>query len=918
MTKKLFDALVRLFAIAVNRDTDADNQNVKRHFESFLNDYLDPKFINSFILLFDNYLNEFSSEISGKKLALNSVKLIKYCEETAKDLSEEEKAVLVFNLVRLISETSDFKKSLEFIRLISDIYNIDITYTDNLIAFFGDGKCSHVCKLELVENKFIDYLYFSNGIYAIKNLTDLDLSIDTVGFAPQKICFALKTSVINYKHQLKYFFHDLINRLDDKKEGSFSIYFKDVEVVKGKKTILHKTNLSFKSGEFVGVIGKSGAGKTTLLDVLSNCKSDNGGEVIVYKDDPEANNPVFCYLKQSFSFIPFFTVREHLQQRLEFLQIKKHKWEQFINKVSSAVDLKDDLDKIAVKNRDDSGQLSGGQQKRLRIAMELLANPDVFILDEPTSGLASNDSYNILSILKTVSQTEKLIVASVHQPDFDSLNLFDKIIILDEGGFIVYSGSPLSAAEYLRSKTNSVDKLSLLEETRNPSVLLELVDRGKSGNQNDFWYKEYNKIDFVVPEKLTVSTEISRNKSSKLNLFYSIFSQLKLSLKIDFKNHARLALLLVIPLIAGLLFAYISRFSNQLEYSYYLNPNIPVWVLMTIITAVFTGLISSSNEFIALRDFHNAENYFINKDFSLSLSKIIKYIVFSAVQAFLLVFPAIILLKINFIFGEIFVIIWLLNSWGAITGLLLSRLTKSSSVVYLIIPLIIVVNMLFSGVMIKFDEFNSTNTKNAVPKLSLFVPAYHGVNALMTEMYLSSDKHNETIEEKIMLYESAYYLDYFLPAVNDIYINDSLRAITLIQAETGKNLLMPEITDLNFKESIATLRIYYENQNNVVLDKMSAKYDYAKNQSKFKNGSIDKIVENYYSSTFVVLDSEIQRRFMPAYIPPYYNQKGEVFFSPYKNIIAQKFDNYTVGVILIIILSLIMSVFVIIIRKPYV
>ncbi|MDY0142159.1 MAG: ATP-binding cassette domain-containing protein [Bacteroidales bacterium] len=917
MTRKLFDTLVRLFAIAVNRDAAADNNEIRAHFESFLFDHLDPKFINSFLLLFDNYLNELSSQVSDKKLSLNSVKLIKYCEETAKDLLDEERAVLLFNLIRLISETSDLKNSLEFIHLISDIYNIDIAQTNNLIAFFENRECSNAFKLDLEINQFIEYLYFSNGVYAIKNLTDLDLSVDTVSFASQKICFALKTSVISYKHQLKYFFHDLINRIEDKKESSFSIYLKDIEVVKGKKIILHKTNLSLKSGEFVGIIGKSGAGKSTLLDVLSNCKSDGGGEVIVYKENHEASNPVFSYLKQSFSFIPFFTVREHLQQRLEFLQIKRHNWEQLINKVSSAVGLQNDLDKIAVKNRDKSGQLSGGQQKRLRIAMELLANPDVFILDEPTSGLASNDSFNILSILKRASITGKLIVASVHQPDFDSLNLFDKIIIIDEGGYVIYSGSPVSAAEYLRNKTNSVDKLSLLEETRNPSVLLELVDKGKSDNQKDFWYKEYNKNNFVLPEKPIVTRNLTRNKNTKSNIFHSIFSQLKLSFKIDFKNFARTGLLITIPLIAGLLFAYLSRFSNQAEYSYYLNPNIPVWVLMTIITAIFTGLVSSSNEFIALRDFHNAENYFINKDFSLCLAKIIKYLIWSVFQTFLLVFPAIILLKMNFVFIEVFVIICVLNFWGAITGLFLSRITKSSSVVYLIIPLIIVVNMIFSGVMIKFDEFNSKNIKTAVPKVSLFIPAYHGVNALMTEMYLFYDKHTGIIEEKTMLYESAYYLDHFIPTLSDIYIKDSLWAINLLNFENKKNLFMPEINNLSFAENLKAIQLYYENQSKLVLEKMSDNYNYPKNESNLKNRSIDKVVENYYSNPFVVLDVEIQRRFMPAYFPPYYNQQSEIFLSSYISIMGQKLNNYTVGVIAIMFFNLIMSIFVIISRKPY-
>jgi len=123
---------------------------------------------------------------------------------------------------------------------------------------------------------------------------------------------------------------------------------------------------------------------------------------------------------------------------------------------------------------------------------------------------------------------------------------------------------------------------------------------------------------------------------------------------------------------------------------------------------------------------------------------------------------------------------------------------------------------------------------------------------------------------------------------------------------------------LFFNENLKAIQLYYENQSKLVLEKMSDNYNYPKNESNLKNRSIDKVVENYYSNPFVVLDVEIQRRFMSAYFPPYYNQQSEIFLSSYISIMGQKLNNYTVGVIAILFFNLIMSIFVIFSRKPYV
>src|SRR3990170_7481876 len=94
--------------------------------------------------------------------------------------------------------------------------------------------------------------------------------------------------------------------------------------------------------------------------------------------------------------------------------------------------------------------ISGGQRKRLNIALELIREPAVLFLDEPTSGLSSRDSENIMDLLKELASKGKLIFVIIHQPSSDIYKMFDKILILDVGGKPIYYGNPVEAVMYFK------------------------------------------------------------------------------------------------------------------------------------------------------------------------------------------------------------------------------------------------------------------------------------------------------------------------------------------------------------------------------------------------------------------------------------------------------------------------------------
>ncbi|XP_055549565.1 ATP-binding cassette subfamily G member 4 [Wyeomyia smithii] len=233
------------------------------------------------------------------------------------------------------------------------------------------------------------------------------------------------------------------------------IQFKDVTYCvsmgfrKGQKEILHNVNGKFPGSQLIGIMGPSGAGKSTLLDVLSGYRR-TGVEGAVYVNGRIRNLNSFrrmtCYITQQDQLQTLLTVLENMRIAADLklgADVSKHEKESLIEDILTVLGLYEHQNTI-------TSRLSGGQRKRLSIALELINNPTIMFLDEPTTGLDSFSCNQVVLLLKQLANQGRTIICTIHQPSAKLFHEFDQVYVLSSGE-CMYQGSTASLVPFLQS-----------------------------------------------------------------------------------------------------------------------------------------------------------------------------------------------------------------------------------------------------------------------------------------------------------------------------------------------------------------------------------------------------------------------------------------------------------------------------------
>ncbi|XP_051167876.1 ATP-binding cassette sub-family G member 1-like [Leptopilina boulardi] len=217
------------------------------------------------------------------------------------------------------------------------------------------------------------------------------------------------------------------------------------------KQILKGVSGCFKTGELTAIMGPSGAGKSSLLNILTGLQRKNVDGKVAYitgKVEQSWNDykKQACYIQQDDQLYPLFTVNEIMTMSADL------KLGQSLNSKGKQMVIDDILDSLDLTKCKETrcDRLSGGQRKRLSIALELVDNPPVIFLDEPTTGLDSLSSMQCVSVLKNLARGGRTVVCTVHQPSAAIYDMFDHVYMLADG-HCMFQGAAGNTVPYLSS-----------------------------------------------------------------------------------------------------------------------------------------------------------------------------------------------------------------------------------------------------------------------------------------------------------------------------------------------------------------------------------------------------------------------------------------------------------------------------------
>jgi len=525
---------------------------------------------------------------------------------------------------------------------------------------------------------------------------------------------------------------------------------------KSGKAGLQNINIAEKGGKLIGIMGASGSGKSTLLNVLNGAERPSSGRVQINGIDiherPEEVQGIVGYIPQDDLLMEDLTVFENLYYaaRLCFGQLPKDECAERVEKLLLQLGLAE------IRNLKVGSPLqktiSGGQRKRLNIGLELLREPTILFVDEPTSGLSSRDSENIMDLLKELSLRGKMIFVVIHQPSSDIFKMFDTLVILDVGGFQIYYGNPVESVVYFRDIINAANKSQgACPECGNinPEQVFNIIETkvvneyGRLTNTRKIsagqWY-QYFKQRLKVPkvehlkEPLPVVQHIATRRQ-QIKIFSIRDSLAKLA------NKQYLTINLLEAPVLAFFIAFMVKYYNILSrenpsYTFYENQNIPVFFFMSVVVALFFGLTVSAEEIFKDRKILKREQFLHLSRTSYLLSKITVLFSISAIQTVLFVTIGHLVLEIPLTEFRYWFILFSVACFANVLGLNISASFNSAVTIYILIPLLIIPQLLLSGVVIEFDKFNPRVTKPiGVPLMGNLMASRWAFEAYMVTQY---------------------------------------------------------------------------------------------------------------------------------------------------------------------------------------
>ena len=509
-------------------------------------------------------------------------------------------------------------------------------------------------------------------------------------------------------------------------------------VDKGRKVICEDVSLKIEPCELVAIIGGSGAGKSTIMNCISGYNKPTSGEVRVngveLYSNFEALKNIIGYVPQKDIVYENLTVYDMLDYTAK-LRLPKDTSAQERNEIIMKV-----IDTVELTQRKDTliKKLSGGQKKRASIAVELISDPNLFFLDEPASGLDPGTERNLMRTLKSMTVKGKTVIFVTHSTL--NLHMCDKIVFMGTGGKLCFCGGYKEAQEFF-GVTDMVDVYNLISE------------------HPDYWQKKYAATVKADNKPQQVSNQSSH--TAKPPLGHQIKVLASRHLHILRNDKVRLMLLLLQAPILGLLISFVAdgKQFEQLEMTKSL-------LFALSCSAFWVGTLNSIQEICKERVILRREYMTGLRLDSYILSKLLVMGLVCMVQATLLtlvfvltvgapaegiMLPAVL---------EFFLVIFFTAFAATAMGLFVSSLFKNADRAMTVAPLLLMPQLLFSGLLFKLSGATEAVSWLVTCRFSMeCLGTTANLNSLIQKMEVEFQKDEKLYD--IILFENEDFFEHF-------------------------------------------------------------------------------------------------------------------------------------------------------------
>ncbi|RPH32938.1 MAG: ATP-binding cassette domain-containing protein [Bacteroidales bacterium] len=1006
MSEEILKALMQLFAIIAKQDEGVVT-NEREYVVNFLTQQLNDEAVKEYINLFDQHAGLLDEKEEGaegddapKKPRLtsvkDSVKILGICKKINKTLTQKQKIVVLVRLYELINADRKFtEQRMAIINTVAEVFKFtkeEITDVENFIvknelkdldypSFLTihdknehGEQCKHI-HTEALDGFIVILQIKSVDLYFLRYTGIEDINLNGLPINKTRIyLFASGSSIKLPKGKPKYYTDVVAHFLADSTSTRISYKVENLEYrFKAGAVGLRNINFSEGHGKLIGIMGASGAGKTTLLNVLSGIEEPTSGSIYIngidFHKEKDKLEGVIGVIPQDDLLIEELTVFQNLYYNAK-LCFKDKTEEELVELVHRT------LNNLGLLERKDlkvgtplNKMISGGQRKRLNIALELIREPSILFVDEPTSGLSSRDSENVMDLLRELTLKGKLIFVVIHQPSSEIYKMFDNMMILDTGGYMIYYGNPVESIMYFKRldmQVNSEAGECPTCGTVNPELIFNIVEakvvdefgrytpiRKVSPPKWEEYFTENIKIEKVPDE--TSPPPKSLNIPSRLKQFFIYTSR-------DFLSKASNTQYIVLNLLETPLLAFILSFviryiadPNSNIYIFRENENINIYIFMSLIVALFIGLTVSAEEIFRDRKILKREAFLNLSRSSYLFSKIFILVILSAIQSIAFVLIANSILDIRGMYFDYWLVLFSTAVFANMLGLNISATFNSAVTIYIVIPLIMIPMMVLSGAMFSFEKLNRVvGSINKVPLVAEFMVTKWGYEALIVHQFKDNSFEKDFYDlekiERNANYKTVYYIPELEKRLNQcIELSDKKDDLTIkpkfddnlavirkaILNETQKE--SPEITydqleNLNtekFTSDIGFITLDYieglKKHYSKIYDAASQKRDkivnylvnkdqafYEAKRKAYHNESISDLATKALEKNKILqYKDELVQQFDPVYrdpIPGHFLDIRTHFLSPRKHFLGKLYDTFWFNVAIIWIMTVILYI----------